>query len=71
MDRLEELVPVLQQHFPQIVEGLPVQPAYLHGSVTRREETPFSDVDIALVVSRKTKTASVMPRVRRLWTMAP
>jgi len=49
MDRLEELVPVLQQHFPQIVEGLPVQPAYLHGSVTRREETPFSDVDIALV----------------------
>ena len=31
------------------MEDLPVQLAYLHGSVARGEQTPVSDVDIALV----------------------
>ena len=45
MDQIE----TLRRHIPQIVKGLPVRLAYLHGSVARGEATPLSDVDIALV----------------------
>ena len=43
------LVDTLRQCLPQILKGLPVQLAYLHGSAARGETTPSSDVDIALV----------------------
>jgi predicted nucleotidyltransferase len=49
MTTSNDLVDVLRQHLPEIVKDLPVQLAYLHSSAARREITPFSDVDIALV----------------------
>ena len=54
MSRSENLVDTLQLHLPQMVKDLPVQLAYLHGSAARGEETPSSDVDIALVCDDET-----------------
>lgn len=48
------LVDTLRRYLPQIVEDLPVQLAYLHGSAARGEATPSSDVDIALVCDEET-----------------
>ena len=49
-----DLVDTLRRYLPQIVEDLPVQLAYLHGSAARGEATPSSDVDIALVCDEET-----------------
>jgi predicted nucleotidyltransferase len=49
MNRSDNLVDILRRFVPQILKGLPVQLAYLYGSAARGEETPSSDVDIALV----------------------
>jgi predicted nucleotidyltransferase len=54
MSRSDNLVDTLRLHLPQIVKDLPVQLAYLHGSAARGEETPSSDVDIALVCDEET-----------------
>jgi predicted nucleotidyltransferase len=45
----DDLVHILRRYLPQVVKDLPVQLAYLHGSAACGEQTPFSDVDIALV----------------------
>ena len=49
MNRSDNLVDILRRFVPQILKDLPVQLAYLYGSVARGEETPSSDVDIAIV----------------------
>ena len=49
MNRLDNLVDSLRRYAPQILQDLPVQLAYLYGSTARGEETPFSDLDIAIV----------------------
>jgi predicted nucleotidyltransferase len=49
MNRLDNLVDSLRRYAPQILKDLPVQLAYLYGSTARGEETPSSDVDIAIV----------------------
>jgi predicted nucleotidyltransferase len=49
MNRLDNLVDSLRRYAPQILKDLPVQLAYLYGSAARGEETPSSDVDIAIV----------------------
>ncbi|MCK4316483.1 MAG: nucleotidyltransferase domain-containing protein [Anaerolineae bacterium] len=49
MDTSDNLVDNLRQCLPLVLEGLPVQLAYLHGSAARGEMTHSSDVDIALV----------------------
>jgi len=49
MNRLDNLVDSLQRYAPQILKDLPVQLAYLYGSTARGEETPSSDIDIAIV----------------------
>jgi predicted nucleotidyltransferase len=54
MHRSDNLVDTLRLHLPQMVKDLPVQLAYLHGSAARGEETPSSDVDIALVCDEET-----------------
>jgi predicted nucleotidyltransferase len=54
MSRSDNLVDTLRLHLPQMVKDLPVQLAYLHGSAARGEETPSSDVDIALVCDDET-----------------
>lgn len=45
-----ELISKLVGVFPRILEHQPVSLAYLYGSVTTGQTTPFSDVDIALLV---------------------
>lgn len=45
-----QLVSKLLGVFPRILEHQPVSLAYLYGSVTTGQTTPFSDVDIALLV---------------------
>jgi predicted nucleotidyltransferase len=54
MSRSDNLVDTLRLHLPQMVKDLPVQLAYLHGSAARGEETPSSDIDIALVCDDET-----------------
>jgi predicted nucleotidyltransferase len=54
MSRSDNLVDTLRLHLPQMMKDLPVQMAYLHGSAARGEETPSSDVDIALVCDDET-----------------
>ena len=49
MDTSDNLVDTLRRCLPQVLKGLPVQLAYLHGSAARGEMAPSSDVDIALV----------------------
>ena len=44
------LVTRLHEQLPTILAGEPVQLAYLYGSSVTGQTTPFSDVDIALVV---------------------
>ncbi len=44
------LVSKLQHALPRILDGLPVRLAYLYGSSATGQVTPFSDVDLALVV---------------------
>jgi predicted nucleotidyltransferase len=44
-----DLIETLRRYVPQIVQELPVQLVYLHGSAARGEATPSSDVDIAIV----------------------
>ena len=46
----ETLVSLLCEQVPAILAKEPVQLAYLHGSSVTGRTTPFSDVDIALVV---------------------
>ena len=47
------LVPRLHEQLPTILADEPVQLAYLYGSSVTGQTTPFSDVDIALVVGTK------------------
>jgi len=54
MDKSDHLVQVLRRCLPPIVQDLPVQLAYLHGSAARGETTTFSDVDIAIVCDEET-----------------
>ena len=54
MSDSDALIDTLRQHVPQIVQDLPVQLAYLHGSAARGEATSSSDVDIALVCDEET-----------------
>ncbi len=49
MNRPDNLIDVLRRFVPQILQDFPVQLAYLYGSTVRGEETPSSDVDIAIV----------------------
>ena len=46
LDRLREVV-------PSVLSQYPVDVAYVYGSVARGTVTPFSDVDLALVVSKE------------------
>jgi predicted nucleotidyltransferase len=45
-----KLVSKLRPALPRLLDGLPVRLAYLFGSSTTDQVTPFSDVDLALVV---------------------
>jgi len=54
MSDSDALIDILRQHVSQIVQDLPVQLAYLHGSAARGEATSSSDVDIALVCDEET-----------------
>lgn len=45
-----QLISKLLEIFPRMLESQPVSLAYLYGSVTTGQTTPFSDVDIALRV---------------------
>ena len=54
MNASDNLLDILRQHLPQIVRNLPVQLVYLHGSATRGEMTPSSDVDIAILCDEET-----------------
>ncbi len=40
----------LRRTLPSILAGYPVEAAYVYGSVARGTMTPFSDVDVALVL---------------------
>ncbi|RLC64357.1 MAG: hypothetical protein DRI79_11010 [Chloroflexi bacterium] len=40
----------LRQILPSVLTGYPVDAAYVYGSVARGTMTPFSDVDVALVL---------------------
>jgi len=42
----------LRRTIPSVLAGYPVDAAYVYGSVARGTVTPFSDVDIALVLSK-------------------
>jgi predicted nucleotidyltransferase len=46
----DELVSKLQRALPPIFDDLPVRLAYLYGSIITGQMTPFSDIDLALVV---------------------
>lgn len=46
------LVSALRRALPRILDGQPVILAYLYGSSATGQTTPFSDVDLALVVDR-------------------
>jgi len=46
-----QLISKLLEIFPRMLESQPVSLAYLYGSVTTGRTTPFSDVDVALLVS--------------------
>ena len=41
----------LQQTLPPVLAKYPIEAAYVYGSVARGMVTPFSDIDIALVLS--------------------
>ena len=47
------LVSRLREQLPTILAGEPVQLVYLYGSSVTGQTTPFSDVDVALVVGTK------------------
>jgi len=59
LDR-EQLINMLRAKLPSLLQGQPVVAAYLYGSFAQGYPTPFSDVDIALVLSDE----SVTPRER-------
>ena len=46
-----QIIQALKVHLPDILQGRPVLLAYAYGSVAADTMTPFSDVDIALVLS--------------------
>jgi predicted nucleotidyltransferase len=46
-----QIIRALKVHLPHILQGRPVLLAYAYGSLTAGCMTPFSDVDIALVLS--------------------
>ena len=46
----DELVSKLQRALPPIFDDLPIRLAYLYGSIITGQMTPFSDIDLALVV---------------------
>lgn len=46
----DELVSELRRTLPHILDRLPVRLAYLYGSSATGRVTPFSDIDLALVV---------------------
>lgn len=46
----EQLIAKLRSTLPPLLEGQPVTAAYLYGSLAQGIPTPFSDVDVALVI---------------------
>ncbi|UCC86396.1 MAG: nucleotidyltransferase domain-containing protein [Anaerolineales bacterium] len=46
-----QILALLQEVLPSVLAEYPVDMAYVYGSVVRGTVTPFSDVDIALVLS--------------------
>lgn len=46
-----ELIDRLRQEIPAILEGYPIDLAYLYGSAARGQATPLSDIDIALLAN--------------------
>jgi predicted nucleotidyltransferase len=52
MENRPNLVKQLKEKLPPILDELPVLMAYLYGSAASGRTTPFSDVDIALYLSR-------------------
>jgi predicted nucleotidyltransferase len=49
--RPSAILEALKAHLPSIVENRPVVLAYAFGSIVSGEMTPFSDVDVALVLA--------------------
>jgi predicted nucleotidyltransferase len=54
----DSLVSPLRKYLPAILAGEPVQLAYLYGSSVTGQMTPFSDVDVALVVGETIRPLS-------------
>ena len=50
-DKASQIVEALKAHLPLILQDRPVLLAYAYGSVAAGCLTPFSDVDVALVLS--------------------
>jgi|YNPNPStandDraft_1061719.scaffolds.fasta_scaffold96600_1 predicted nucleotidyltransferase len=48
---ITELIECLRQHVPAILDGYPINLAYLYGSAARSRATPLSDIDIALLAN--------------------
>jgi predicted nucleotidyltransferase len=46
-----KIIHALKAHLPHLLQGRPVLLAYAYGSVAADTMTPFSDVDIALVLA--------------------
>ncbi len=53
-----QIIQALKVHLPNILQGRPVLLAYAYGSVAQGCMTPFSDVDIALVLARGSALAA-------------
>lgn len=56
------LVTRLRQILPDILRPAPVTLAYLYGSHTIEQSLPTSDVDIALVLCRSSKSPEIQPQ---------
>jgi predicted nucleotidyltransferase len=55
-DRAKAIPPDMDERLrsvlPELLQGRPVALAYLYGSAARGQTTPFSDVDVALVLNQ-------------------
>ena len=61
-----QLVSKLRSTLPRILEHQPVELAYLYGSATTGQVTPFSDIDIAVVVDEDLTPRERLSLVLRL-----
>ncbi len=67
-DDAESLVSALRSVMPQILDPFPVVLAYFHGSAARGQATPWSDVDIALVIDDGVPYTAQSRLMRRVQT---